>query len=162
MTEEGRIVQINISPGGVPKLPIPRTVLGPLGLAGDKQRDRRHHGGPTRAVCLYSLELIRALQAEGHPIQPGNIGENLTTEGIDLAVLQVGDRLRIGETILIEITDYAHPCENLEPYFLDGKFTRVSQKVHPGWSRRYASVVQGGDLAVGQPIRRVPIAAARP
>src|SRR6478609_10289214 len=108
----GRIMQINISPGGVPKLPVPRAALGPLGLDGDKHRDQRNHGGPTRALCLYAIEQIRALRAEGHPIVPGAIGENLTTEGIDIGALQPGDRLAIGDTILLEITSYAVPCDN--------------------------------------------------
>ena len=52
------------------------------GLEGDRQRDLRFHGGPLRAVSLYSLELIEALQAEGHPIAPGAMGENLTMAGV--------------------------------------------------------------------------------
>ncbi len=54
----GRVVQINVSDGGVPKRPIERGRVGPLGLAGDGHRDRRHHGGPDRALCLLSLEVI--------------------------------------------------------------------------------------------------------
>jgi MOSC domain-containing protein YiiM len=158
----GRIVQINISPGGVPKLPIPGARLGRLGLAGDTHRDHRHHGGPDRALCLYSIELIAALQAEGHPIFPGAIGENLTLAGIDLGALQPGGRLQIGDGVVIEITGYAHPCTNIEPYFADGKSIRVSQKVHPGWSRLYARVLQGEALAVGQPVTVVPPSADGP
>ena len=106
----GRVAQINISPGGVPKLPVAQATLGPLGLAGDGHRNRRHHGGPTRAVCLFSLEQIRALQAEGHPIEPGATGENLTTEGIDLGSLHPGDRLAIGDSVVLEITTEAIPA----------------------------------------------------
>jgi MOSC domain-containing protein YiiM len=152
----GRLVQINVSPGGVPKLPVPHATVGPQGVEGDKQRDKRHHGGPTRAVCLFSIEQIRALQAEGHPIVPGAIGENLTTEGIDIGTLQPGDRLAIGDTILLEITSYAVPCTNLTPFFADGKFTRISNKVHPGSSRAYARVLHGGELEPGLPIRVIP------
>ncbi len=148
----GRVAQISISPGGVPKLPVPAATVGPLGLVGDGHRNHRHHGGPTRAVCLFSLEQIRALQAEGHPIAPGVTGENLTTEGIDLGALHPGDRLAIGETVVLEITTEAIPCANLTPYFADGRVGRVSGKAHPGWSRLYAGVVSGGELVVGQPI----------
>ncbi len=149
----GRIAQINISPGGVPKLPVPQAAIGPLGLAGDGHRNRRHHGGPTRAVCLFSLEQIRALQAEGHPIEPGTTGENLTTEGIDLGALHPGDRLAIGDTVILEITTEAIPCANITASFTDGRIGRVSGKAHPGWSRLYAGVIAGGELQVGQPIR---------
>ncbi|MDQ2810015.1 MAG: MOSC domain-containing protein [Chloroflexota bacterium] len=154
----GRVAQINVSPGGVPKLPVPQATLGPLGLAGDGHRNRRHHGGPTRAVCLFSLEQIRALQAEGHPIEPGATGENLTTEGIDLGALRPGDRLAIGDAVVLEITTEAIPCANLTPYFADGRIGRVSGKAHPGWSRLYAGVVRGGELVVGAPIRVLPAA----
>jgi MOSC domain-containing protein YiiM len=148
----GRIVQISISPGGVPKLPIAGARLGPLGLDGDRHRDHRHHGGPDRALCLYSVEQIEALQAEGHPIFPGAIGENLTVAGIDLGALGPGARLQIGDNVVIEITGYASPCTNIEPYFADGKSIRVSQKVRPGWSRLYARVLQSGELTTGQAI----------
>ena len=154
--ESGHIVQISVSPGGVPKLPVARATLGPLGLGGDAHRDNRHHGGPTRAVCIYSMEQIRALQAEGHSIVPGSIGENLTTEGVDIGALQPGDRLAIGDAILLEVTGYATPCVNIIDSFAEGAITRVSHKIHPGWSRVYAAVLQGGELETGQPIRRVP------
>jgi MOSC domain-containing protein YiiM len=146
-------MQINISPGGVPKLPVPRAALGPLGLDGDKHRDRRNHGGPTRALCLYGIEQIRTLQAEGHTVVPGAIGENLTTEGIDTGALRPGDRLQIGDDILIEITGYTTPCQNIAPWFVDERIARVSAKVNPGWSRVYARVLQGGEVYTGQPIR---------
>ena len=152
-TSPGRIVQINISPGGVPKLPVARAALGPLGLDGDQHRDRRNHGGPTRALCLYGIEQIRALQAEGHIIVPGAIGENLTTEGIDIGALRPGDRLQIGDDILIEITGYTTPCQNIAPWFVDERIARVSAKVNPGWSRVYARVLHGGVVYTGQPIR---------
>ena len=66
--------QLTVSQGGVPKLPVPRAVLHPLGLAGDAVANKRVHGGPERAVCLYALERIEGLQAEGHDIFPGALG----------------------------------------------------------------------------------------
>ena len=73
-----KIHSLNISNGGVPKLAVERCEVRSRGLAGDRQRDRRYHGGPERAVSLYSLELIHALRADGHPIDVGCIGENFT------------------------------------------------------------------------------------
>jgi MOSC domain-containing protein YiiM len=78
----GSLASINISNGGVPKRRLPSCVVTANGLQGDRQRDLRYHGGPDRAVCLFSEELIAALQAEGHPIAAGTIGENLTIGGI--------------------------------------------------------------------------------
>jgi len=71
-----RIVQISVSPGGVPKRPAPAARVTALGLQGDGHRAHGHHGGPDRALCRFSPERIATLQAEGHPITPGSIGEN--------------------------------------------------------------------------------------
>ena len=143
---------INVSNGGVPKLPRERCAVRARGLEGDRQRDLRYHGGPTRAVCLYSLELIRALQAEGHPIAAGAIGENFTVAGIPWDAMVPGATLEVGD-VLVELTAYAGPCSNLVPYFLDGKFIRVSQKAHPGWSRLYARVLREGTVQLGDAVR---------
>src|SRR3569832_2171795 len=75
--------QISVSDGGVPKLPVWEAKVSEQGLSGDRQRNLKFHGGPDRAVCLYSLELIEHLQAEGHPIDAGAAGENLTLSGLD-------------------------------------------------------------------------------
>ena len=104
---DGRVFQINVSGGGVPKSPVRSVEISVFGLQGDRQRDLEHHGGIERAVCLFSLERILALQAEGHPIYPGSVGENVTLSGLDWARLVPGARLRLGEWVEIEITGYA-------------------------------------------------------
>src|SRR5262245_9457623 len=70
----GRVEAINISRGGVPKLPVFEAFIAEDGLGGDHQNDSYHHGGPDRAVVVYSLDVIRALQREGHPISAGAVG----------------------------------------------------------------------------------------
>src|SRR5918998_6160844 len=107
------IFQINSSAGGVPKLPMMQAQVGALGIEGDKQRNRRFHGGPSRALSLYSLETILELQAAGHPVHPGSMGENVTLAGVDIAGLQPGDVLALGDEVVIEITGYAHPCKQI-------------------------------------------------
>lgn len=149
---QGHIFQINVSKGGVPKLAIPAGEVSAAGLSGDRQRDQRHHGGTERALCLYSLEHIMALQEEGHPIYPGAIGENVTVAGIDWGLLTPGARLRLGEVVEIAITGYTVPCSNIAAVFADGNMNRVSQKKHPGWSRLYARVLQPGSIAPGDPV----------
>jgi MOSC domain-containing protein YiiM len=138
----------------VPKLPVQECRVTVNGVAGDRQRDRRIHGGPGRAVCLYSLEIIHALQAEGHPIAVGSVGENLTVSGVDWSAMTPGRRVRVGP-VLLELTNYAHPCANLVPYFRDGEFVRISQKLHPGSGRLYAKVLQEGLIEVGDPVELV-------
>jgi MOSC domain-containing protein YiiM len=154
MPTTGRVVQINVNPnGGVPKYAVASALVTTKGVAGDKQRNRRFHGGPQRAVSLYSHDHIQALQAEGHPITPGSCGENLTIGGLDWTVLSVGDRLQIGDQLRIEITGYAAPCSNIIDSFAGGEITRISQKLHPGWSRLYAKVLAEGEVRVGDVAR---------
>ena len=147
----GVLHSINVSDGGVPKLPRPAAEVRFGGVTGDRQRDLRNHGGPTRAVSLYSLELIQALRAEGHSLAPGAIGENLTLAGVAWERMVPGATLEVGEARL-ELTAYAAPCSNLLACFRDGEFKRVSQKVHPGWSRLYARVLREGSVQVGDPV----------
>ena len=112
MTETGQVFSINCSPGGVPKLPVPEALVTTEGLFGDSHRNTRHHGGPDRAVCLFSAERLHALQDEGHPISTGSTGENLTLTGIDWELVEPGCRLEIGDAIL-EITSFTTPCRTI-------------------------------------------------
>ena len=152
----GRIAQISVSPGGVPKRPVEAAEVTSSGVAGDAQRNLRYHGGPERAVCLFALEAIRALQAEGHPIEPGHIGENLTLEGIDWAAVIPGVRLLLGEDVLLEVTRYTSPCASIRASFTGGDYARVSQTRHPGASRVYARVLRTGTVCRGDSVRLLP------
>jgi MOSC domain-containing protein YiiM len=144
----GSVVSINLSNGGVPKLPVRECVVTDAGLEGDRHRDLRFHGGPLRAVCLYSLEVIQALQREGHPIAPGTIGENLTVSGLDWPLMLPDVQLEVGQ-VRLQLTKFVTPCANIAGSFLGGDFSRVAQKVNPGWSRVCASVVKEGLVRVG-------------
>lgn len=126
-----------------------------LGISGDGHNFPDIHGGPERALCLFSLERILEFQEQGHPIFPGAAGENVTIVGLDWAKLEPGVQLALGPEVLIEITKYTTPCNSMEPSFLDGNYARLSQKANPGYSRVYARVLQPGKLAVGQPVRTV-------
>ena len=149
----GRIFQLNISAGGVPKLAVREGQVNELGLVGDEHRFPDIHGGPERALCLFSLERIVELQAEGHPIFPGAVGENITIAGIDWQQVVPGVQLALGEEVLLEITSYTSPCNTIPASFADGQYQRISQKAHPGWSRVYARVLNGGQVRVGQPVK---------
>ena len=156
MSDSGRIVQISVSPGGVPKRPVESADVSAGGVAGDAQRDLEHHGGPDRALCVFPREVIRTLQAEGHPIAPGQIGENLTVEGLDWDTVAPGVRLLLGEDVLVEVTRYTSPCGNIRAAFTGGNYARVSQKRHPGASRVYARVLRTGAIRRGDPVRLLP------
>jgi len=149
---KGQVVQINISDGGVPKLAVHRAVVTPLGLAGDRQRNTHVHGGPDRAVCLYSLERILSLQVEGHPIFSGSAGENLTLGGLDWGLIEPGMTLQIGQQVILEITRYTEPCGNITESFLNRDSSRIANNKYPGWSRLYARVLAEGEIQVGDPV----------
>lgn len=139
-----KITHININPeGGVPKHPVESAYISSNGINGDKQQDMKHHGGPGRAVSIYSSELITQLQLENHPIYPGSTGENLTLSGVNWQHLAPGAILQTKNSTL-EITTPATPCKTISNSFKDGIFTRISEKTNPGWSRWYARVIKEG------------------
>lgn len=145
----GVVHSINLSNGGVPKKSISGAQVFRSGIVGDAQDDTKHHGGPERAVCVYALERIRALQAEGHPIDVGTAGENVTVEGIDWELVVPGSRLRVGAEVLLEIASFTNPCKTIKHSFIDGKFIRIAEKLYPGWSRVYARVLSEGEIRSG-------------
>ena len=148
----GRIESINISRGGVPKQPVFEALVTADGVDGDRQADPRFHGGPDRAVVLFSLDVIKALQSEGHPIAAGSTGENLTVSGIAWASITPGTELTIGEVRLL-VTKYASPCYKIAGSFAGGDETRISQKSHPGWSRVAARVLTEGLIRLGDAVQ---------
>jgi MOSC domain-containing protein YiiM len=148
-----RILQINRSDGGVPKLPSRQAQVTSNGLVGDRQTAAGAHGGPDRALCLFSLERILALQAEGHLIYPGSAGENITISGLDWPQMHPGMRLHLGDQLIIEVTSYASPCYKIQESFVDGDYGRINQTNFPGWSRTLARVLQPGDIRIGDVIR---------
>ena len=151
MESQGVVVAINVSAGGLPKRAVVEAMITEHGIMGDQQRDLRRHGGPDRALCIYSAELIEALHTEGHAIVPGAAGENVTVRGILWERVTVGTRLQLG-SIDVEITEYAAPCTNLRALFINVPITRISQKTNPGWSRVYARVLRTGLLRTGDSV----------
>jgi MOSC domain-containing protein YiiM len=149
------IHQLNASGGGVPKEPVLFGEIGRRGLAGDRQREVRLHGAPWQALSLWSLEVIEALQADGHPIRPGAAGENVTVARLDWAAMAPGVQLRLGDQVLVEITAYATPCKKNAQWFSDGDFKRVLHDRNPGTSRLYAAVLETGTIAPGDPVEVV-------
>jgi MOSC domain-containing protein YiiM/GNAT superfamily N-acetyltransferase len=148
----GKVLQVNVSAGGVPKHPVERAWVGPLGLEGDAHREKTVHGGPNRAVCLFGIEVIERLQSEGHPIEPGGAGENLTTSGIEWSLLPVGTRARIGDQLELEVSSSTTPCKTQVGNFSDGNFNRIRIELHPSDSRMYARVIREGEVKPGDPI----------
>lgn len=149
-----RIHSVNVSDGGVPELSIAAAVIHADGLSGDRQTDRKHHGGPDKAVCIYSLEVIEAFQAEGHPIEAGSTGENLTIAGLDWRLVVPGSRLRVGD-VELEVTYPAVPCKKNTRWFTDGDIRRMDYDRHPGRTRMYTRVLRGGTVRKGDPVQLI-------
>lgn len=145
----GRVHQVSISKGGVPKRPIDMAYATPAGLTGDGHNDTRFHGGPDRALCIFSLDVIDELRAEGHGIFPGAAGENITVRDVEWRLVVPGSRWGIGEEVTVEITNYTTPCQKNQAWFVGGEFGRMSQALHPGSSRVYARVVTPGSIRPG-------------
>ena len=147
----GQLVAINRSDGGVPKSQIAEALITESGLEGDRQGNPKVHGGPDRAVTLYSLEVIQALVSEGHPVGIGTTGENLTVSHLDWNLVVPGVEVRIGE-VRLRITELATPCFKLKSSFLHEDESRVAPDLHPGWSRACARVLQAGVVRVGDAV----------
>ena len=145
---------INISSeGGVPKLPIDRAEILFTGVKGDYNRFRmeKNNGIGTRAVTLFSLEQIKKLKGEGHTIDVGTTGENITIEGIDWPTLEAGTRMMVGEA-MIELSEPTAPCSKIGKSFIDGAFSRIDHELEMGWSRWSASVIEEGLVEIGSQV----------
>ncbi|BEP16618.1 MOSC domain-containing protein [Acidothermaceae bacterium B102] len=121
-----------------------------VNLDGDDQADRSVHGGPDKAVYAYALEETHVWEAEvGRELGPAAFGENLTTEGIDVSGAVVGERWRIGTTLL-EIVQPRLPCFKLALRMDDPGFVkRFAQASRPG---AYLRIIEEGDLGAGDTI----------
>jgi MOSC domain-containing protein YiiM/uncharacterized damage-inducible protein DinB len=147
-TQHGTLVQISASDGGVPKTALLIATIDRHGVVGDRQAERKHHGKPLQALSLWSADVISALRAEGHSVAPGAAGENLTVAGIDWRTIRPGVRVAVGD-VMTEISAFATPCVKNAQWFVDRDFHRIDHDLHPGWSRAYAWVLDGGEVAAG-------------
>jgi hypothetical protein len=153
--QQGTVAHLAVSDGGVPKRSVDVFDVDHHGAVGDQQGDRKHHGRPFQALCLWSTEQIDALRAEGHPIAPGAAGENITVSGLDWPSLRPGTIVRIGD-VVGELSSHATPCAKNAQWFVDGRFTRIDHDEHPGWSRLYASVLVPGRVTIGDVVEVEP------
>lgn len=153
-TQQGEVVQLARSGGGVPKAAVADLGVGWDGADGDRQANRKHHGRPWQALCLWSAEVIDTLRAEGHPVTAGGAGENVTVRGLDWAAVRPGVRLRLGSAECV-VSAWADPCSNIAGCFVDRDFRRIDPARGPV-ARAYATVTRPGSVAVGDPIQAGP------
>ena len=142
--------------------------VGSLGLAGDRQSDTEHHGGEDQAVYLYADEDADWWASElGREIPPGLFGENLRTSGLDLSGTPIGQRLRVGDCLVLEVTAPRTPCATFARRMDEGHWVkRFTERRAPG---AYARVVEPGVISAGdevvllvKPAHEVTVAALLP
>ena len=141
-------------------------LLAGLGVEGDahlgvtvKHRSRvaRDPTQPNlRQVHLVHAELHDELGAAGFVVRPGEMGENVTTRGVDLLALPTGTRLHLGGAAVVEVTGLRNPCAQLDR-FQPGLMAAVLDRDEHGGLVRKAGVMgivlAGGDLRPGDPVR---------
>jgi len=118
-----------------------------LSLAGDHQADHRYHGGPDRAVYAYASEDYAWWSDRvGRVLAPALFGENLTLRGVDVSGARIGERWRIGTTV-VQVTAPRTPCSKLAYVMDDPLFVKAfGVALRPG---AYLRVIEAGTVAAG-------------
>jgi MOSC domain-containing protein YiiM len=130
-----------------------RVAVHPLGLDGDVQVNRRHHGGEGQAVYAYGQEDADFWAAQlDRDLPPGRFGENLRTSGIDLTGALLGERWRIGSAVF-EVTSWRIPCANFARFW--GIPDLVKRFSAHGATGAYLRVVETGDVGAGDAVEVV-------
>jgi MOSC domain-containing protein YiiM len=137
-----------------------------LGVAGDahmgetvkhRSRVRKDPTQPNlRQVHLMHVELFDELRAKGFAVQPGDLGENVTTSGVDLLALPTGTRLHLGATAVVEVTGLRNPCVQIDD-FQKGLMAATLDKDSDGNLIRKAGIMSivlaDGDVRPGDAVR---------
>ena len=139
------IVSVNVSPGGIPKVPVAAGPVSTGGLEGDGHEHDKHIT-PLQAICLIDEEDLDDLRAEGFDVGPGVVGENLTVRGLEVDDLRPGDRLRLSGGVVLEYTKARKPC-----FVLDSISPRLKEVVE-GRFGGYAKVITPGEIRPGETI----------
>lgn len=172
MGDEGRVLSVNIAVPmrndikavgftGIDKRPTDARVMvrapGPRaqgsgsGLEGDRVFDSVHHQGDDRAVCVYAREDLDFWETElGRPLVNGGFGENLTTTGIDVTGALLGERWRVGEALVLEVTQPRNPCVTFHNWM--GGHGWLKRFTDHAVSGCFLRVIEGGNVRVGDTI----------
>jgi MOSC domain-containing protein YiiM len=125
--------------------------VGPTGLEGDEQFDRRSHGGPSMALLAYAADHypIWRTELDLPEIGPGGFGENLTIDGLDERNICIGDRLTAG-SVELSVTQPRGPCANISRRWNRKELLgRVTETRRSGW---YLGVPRPGTITAGDRI----------
>ena len=118
---------------------------------------RKNPGAPNQMqVHLIQQELFADLRALGHAVQPGELGENITTSGIDLLALPTGTRLHLGAEAVIELTGLRTPCKQIDgfqPGLMKRLVTGSKTSERPARAGVMSIVLAGGEARSGDAVR---------
>ena len=145
-----KIISINISKGGIPKLPVHSIHVTASGLEGDGHHHEKHRT-PMQAVCLQDIEKINELRAAGYPLKAGTTGENLTMSNVHVNDLPIGTIVRFSSGVVIELTRVRKPC-----YVLDAIHLKLKEDIL-GRCGMYAKVLQEGSVQVGDSVESIEL-----
>ena len=139
---------------GIDKRPVTaRVAVHELGLDGDVQVNKKHHGGEGQAVYAYAQEDADWWIAElGRELPPGRFGENLRTSGVDLRNAVLGERWQVG-TALFEVTAWRTPCANFARFW--GVPDLVKRFAAHGATGAYLRVLETGEVGAGDAVEIV-------
>lgn len=110
----GTVLSINVSTGGIPKIPVDSCAVTFDGLEGDG-RDHDKHRTRDRAISLIDREILDQLTIEGYEVPWGAVGENITVEDLHVQILEPNDRLIFSGGVVIELFESRRPCFVLDP-----------------------------------------------
>ena len=129
-----------------------------LNVEGDDQKHKRFHGGPHRAVLMYSVQHYTYWrEALGHELPYGAFGENLTVEGLDEDSVAIGDVFAIG-TARFQVSQPRQPCDQISKFWkIPDLMKQVKDAGYTGW---YVRVLEEGTIEAGQPI--IPLESQHP
>jgi MOSC domain-containing protein YiiM len=121
------------------------------GLIGDAICDTRNHGGDDQALYAYAREDLDWWQRElGEPLRSGSFGENLTTLGLDITGALIGEKWRIGESVLLQVTAPRIPCATFAAWMRhQGWLKTFTRRAVPG---AYLRVLTPGAIQAGDPL----------
>jgi MOSC domain-containing protein YiiM len=120
----------------------------PLGLYGDVQANRKHHGGLSKALYAYADDDAAFWANElDRPIPYGFFGENLRTAGVDVNGAEIGERWAIGDELVVEVTCPRQPCSTFQRRMHEPHW--VKRFAEAGLPGAYLSVVKSGSVGAG-------------
>lgn len=120
---------------------------------GDHVVDRKHHGGPYKAVYSYAREDAEWWEEEvGRDLPAGSFGENLTTSGVSLNELVIGERLRVGSTVL-QVSEPRIPCRVFAGFW--DRPGLIKEFTAAGRSGTYLRIIEEGDVGAGDELEVV-------